>query len=677
MAKLFNNVITVFVVGILLLVIIPLSPVALDFMFILNIAISMTILLLSMQIKEPLEFSVFPSLLLITTLLRVGLNVSSTRLILGHDGQAGKVIKAFGEFVIGGSPVIGFIIFLIIVIVQFVVITKGAERVAEVSARFTLDAMPGKQMAIDADLNSGLIDEKTARARRVKIQREADFYGAMDGASKFVKGDAIVSIIIVCINILGGSIIGIVNGGKTIAEVLSIYTIATVGDGLVSQIPALMISTATGMVVTRAATDNSLSADLSKQLIAYPVVLMITGGVLLLLCVVPGFPIPVLLLIGGALLFFGIRLNNKANQPEKADSESLPVSETEFYKNTENIYTLLNVEPIEMEFGYSLLPLVDERKGGTFIDRVVMLRRQFATDMGFVMPPVHLKDNMSLKPNQYLIKLKGEEIARGEVLVDHFLAMNPNGSDEIEGIDTIEPAFGLKAKWVTAKERDAAQMYGYTTIDPLSVIITHLSELVKKNASELLGRKEIISIIDHLKKINKELVEDVIPSVINIGDLQKILSNLLTEQVPIKDMQSILETIGEYGATVKDTDLLTEYVRQSLKRTITRKYAENGSLNVLTVNPDLENIIMNSVKKNEHGSYFTMDPELMQRIIKAHLNEVGKVEELVDTPIVLMSPVVRLYYKKLIRQFTSGSIVLSFNEIEPDVQVHSIGTIAV
>jgi len=679
MAKLFNNVITVFVICILLLIIIPLKPVVLDFMFILNISLSLCILLLTMYIKEPLEFSVFPSLLLITTLMRVGLNVSSTRLILGNGGQAGRVIKAFGQFVIGGSPIVGFIIFLIIVIVQFVVITKGSERVAEVSARFTLDAMPGKQMAIDADLNSGLIDEKGAKLRRQKIQREADFYGAMDGASKFVKGDAIVSIIIVCINIIAGTIIGMVTLGKSLSEVLNIYTIATVGDGLVSQIPALIISTATGMIVTRAATENNLSTDLAKQLVAYPIIMIITGSVLLLMCLLPGFPVGVLLLIGGAFLFFGLRLNAKDKKKAPEETENKPVSETEFYKNTENIYSLLSVEPIEMEFGYSLLPLVDERKGGTFIDRVVMLRRQFASDMGFVMPPVHLKDNMSLKPNQYVVKLRGEEIARGEVLVDHYLAMNPEGkdSDGIDGIDTVEPAFGLKAKWVSGKERDKAEMLGYTTIDPLSVIITHLSELVKKHSSELLGRKEVISLLDNLKKTNKELAEDIIPSVIGTGELQKILCSLLNEQIPIKDLQTILETIGEYGATVKDSELLTEYVRQALKRTITRKYAENGTLKVLTVNPELENIIMNSVRKNEHGSYFSMDPEMMQKIVKAHLDEIGKVEELVDTPIVLMSPVVRLYYKKLIKQFTSGTTVLSFNEIEPDVQVHSIGTITV
>ncbi|MCX7615022.1 MAG: flagellar biosynthesis protein FlhA [Clostridiales bacterium] len=678
MTKIFNNLVTLFVICILLLIIIPLNTVFLDFMLIFNLSLSLSILLITMYIKEPLEFSVFPSILLITTLLRVGLNVSSTRLILGHDGEAGKVIKTFGQFVIGGNPIVGFIIFIIIVVVQFIVITKGAERVAEVSARFTLDAMPGKQMAIDADLNSGLIDEKMAKQRRLKIQREADFYGSMDGASKFVKGDAIVSIIIVCINIIAGTIIGLVTGGKTITEVLSIYTIATVGDGLVSQIPALMISTATGMIVTRAASENSLSMDLSSQFFAFPTIFTITGCTLLLMCLIPGFPFGVLILFGGFLLFLGYKLKKRDKKPKEELIDDLPVSETEFYKNSENIYSLLNVEPVEMEFGYSLLPLVDEKKGGTFIDRVVMLRKQFAAEIGLVIPSVHLRDNMGLRPNEYVIKLKGEEIARGEVLVGHFLAMDPGGTyEDVEGIDTIEPAFGLKAKWVNANNREVAQMYGYTIIDALSVIITHLSELVKKHASELLGRKEVNSLLDHMKKTDKQLVEDIIPAMISIGDLQKVLANLLNELIPIKDITTILETLGEYGNTVKDTDLLTEYVRQALKRTITRKYAENGDLKVITVNPDLENIIMSNVKKNEHGSYITMEPEMMQKIVRAHLGEINKIKDIVRDPIVLTSPVVRLYYKKLIRQFASESIVLSFNEIEADIQVQSLGVIAV
>ncbi len=678
MKKLLENSASLLVIGIVFLIIIPLPTMLLDIMLIFNITLSLWILLVTMYIKEALEFSVFPSILLITTLLRVTLNISSTRLILGNSGQAGQVIKTFGEFVIGGDPVVGLIIFIIIVVVQFIVITKGSERVAEVAARFTLDAMPGKQMAIDADLNSGLINDATARSRRLKIQREADFYGAMDGASKFVKGDAIVSIIILFVNILGGTVIGLVEGGKTIQEVLSIYTIATVGDGLVSQIPALLISTATGMIVTRAASQNSLSADLSQQIVSHPIATVITGGVLLLMCFIPGLPVLGLILIGGLLIFWGRKLKKKAETAEEPPKQELPISENEFYKNPENVYTLLGVEQIEMEFGYSLIPLVDEKKGGNFIDRVVMLRRQFATDMGMIIPSVRLRDNMGLGPNQYVIKLKGEEIARGEVLVDHFLAMNPGEViEEIEGIDAIEPAFGIKARWISADQRENAQMSGYTIIDPLSVIVTHLSELIKKHAHELLGRREVSGLLENVKKTNKELVDDIIPSILSLGDLQKVLGNLLSEQIPIKDMATILETVGEFALTVKDTDILTEYVRQALKRTITRKFTDSGRLKVVTVNPDLENVIMNNVKKTEHGSYVSMEPEAMQRIITAHITEMGRIKDIISNPVVLTSPVVRVYYKKLIEQFNQNTVVLSFNEIDPAVHIQSLGTISV
>ena len=489
MKKLFDNILTVFVICIVFLIIIPLSPTFLDVVIIINIALSLGILLLTMYIKEALEFSVFPSVLLVTTLLRLGINVSSSRLILGNNGYAGHVIKAFGEYVIGGSPVIGFIIFLIIIIAQFIIITKGSERVAEVAARFTLDAMPGKQMAIDADLNSGLIDEETAKARRQKIQREADFYGSMDGASKFIKGDAIVSILIVFVNSIGGIIVGMVQGGQDFSEVLRIYITATVGDGLVAQISALLISTATGMIVTRAASVNDLGTDLKTQIVSYPIAILITGGALIAMAAIPGFPVPLLLLFGALFIFLGWRLSRKSKEPEPAPQEELPVSETEYYKNTENIYSLLNIEPIEVEVGYSLVPLVDESKGGNFLNRVVMLRRQFAEDLGFVVPTVRLRDNAELGISEYVIKITGEPVARGEVLADRFLAMNQFGSEEeIEGIDTVEPVFQIPAKWITADKRERAMMCGYTVIDPLSVIITHLSEMVKAHAHELFGQ---------------------------------------------------------------------------------------------------------------------------------------------------------------------------------------------
>lgn len=681
MRKILDNALTVAIVGIIFLIIIPLGTGVLDVMLIVNISFSLVILLIAMNIKEALEFSVFPSILLITTLLRVALNVSSTRLILGNGGDAGSVIETFGNFVIGGNAVVGFIVFLIIVIVQFIVITKGSERVAEVAARFTLDAMPGKQMAVDADLNSGLIDDATAKIRRQKVQREADFYGSMDGAAKFIKGDAIVSIITMLINSVGGIIIGMVMGGGDIGTVVNTYIVATVGDGLVSQIPALLISTATGMVVTRAASVNSFSEDLKTQIISYPIALMIAGGVLVTMSVIPGFPVLILLLVGGGLIAGAVVLNRRrAPEPGQAPQPEgpLPVNDTEFYRNTENIYSLLNVEPIEVEVGYSLIPLVDEARGGNFINRVVMLRRQFAEEMGMVVPAVTLRDNAELGVNEYVIKLKGEPIAGGEVLADHFLAMNPiDGAQEIEGIDTLEPAFKIRAKWITADMRELAQMSGYTVIDPLSVIVTHLSEIIKKNAHELFGRKELILLLDNLKKTNRELVEDLVPAVVSHLDLQKVLCNLLNEQIPIRDLQTILETLGEYGPNVKDADLLTEYVRQALKRTITRRFAQDGSLKVVTLNPEIENLIMGGVRKTAGNSYVSLEPNVMQTIVTSHMEQENRLKDQLSDVVVLTSPVVRCYYRKLIEQFSSEAVVLSFNEIMNDVNIQALGTISI
>lgn len=678
--KLKNSIVLLGIASVIVLIVIPLSPVVLDLMLILNITMSLSIFLISMYIKEPLEFSIFPSILLITTLFRVALNISSTRLILGKGGEAGAVIKTFGQFVIGGNAVVGIIIFIILVIVQFIVITKGAERVAEVAARFTLDAMPGKQMAIDADLNSGLINEEMAKERRLKIQREADFYGSMDGASKFVKGDAILSIIIVFIDIIAGSIIGIVQEGQTFSEVLQKYIIATVGDGLVSQLPSLMISTAMGMIVTRAASQNNLGEDLTKQFTANPDVFPIVGFIVLLLALIPGFPKLLIIALASALILGGIYLKKRVEKEIAADvpEAPVPVTETEYYKNTENIYSLLNIEPIEVEFGYSLLPLIDESKGGGFIDRVVMLRRQFATEVGMVIPSVRLRDNAAINPNQYIIKIKGEEVARGEVLVNYHLAMNPGEvEEEIEGIETVEPAFGLPAKWITEDLVDTAAMNGYTVIDPLSVILTHFSEVVKQHAHELLSRQDVASLLDNLKKTNKSIVEEIVPDIVSIGDLQKILSNLLMERIPIRDLATILETAADYSGTIKDTDLLTEYVRQALRRTITRKFASDGQIKVILLNPDLENYIINNVKKTEHGSYSMIAPEILQKIVSSHVNEVSRVSQYISNPVILASPIVRLYYKKLIEQFIPDAVVLSYNEIEPSVQIQSLGTISV
>ena len=681
MKKVLDNAVTVAIVGIIFLIIIPLSTGFLDVMLIANIAFSLIILLITMNIREALEFSVFPSILLITTLLRVALNVSSTRLILGNGGQAGQVIHTFGNFVIGGNPVVGFIVYLIIVIVQFVVITKGSERVAEVAARFTLDAMPGKQMAVDADLNSGLIDDATAKIRRQKVQREADFYGSMDGAAKCIKGDAIVSIITMLINSIGGIIIGMVMGGGDFGTVVNTYIVATVGDGLAGQIPALLISTATGMLVTRAASVNSFSEDLKTQIVSYPIALMTAGGVLLAMTVIPGFPVIVLILLGGGLIAAATMLNRRkkpVSEKPKQPAGPLPVNETEFYRNTDNIYSLLSVEPIEVEVGYSLIPLVDEARGGNFINRVVMLRRQFAEEMGMVVPAVTLRDNAELGVNEYVIKIKGEPIAGGEVLSDHFLAMNPiEGAQEIEGIDTVEPAFKIRAKWITADMREQAQMSGYTVIDPLSVIVTHLSEIIKKNAHELFGRKELIQLLDNFKKTNKELVDDLVPAVVSHLELQKVLCNLLAEQIPIRDLQTILETLGEYAPNVKDPDLLTEYVRQALKRTITRRFASDGNLKVVTLNPEIENLIMGGVRKTAGNSYVSLEPSVMQNIVNSHMEQENRLKDQLNDVVVLTSPVVRCYYRKLIEQFSSEAVVLSFNEIMNDVNIQALGTISI
>lgn len=688
MKKLFNNAVALFVVLIIALVIIPLPTPLLDMMFLLNITLSLMVLLITMYVRTALDFSVFPSILLIATLFRLSLNISSTRLILTKQGEAGQVIKTFGTFVLQGNPVVGFIIFLIIVLVNFLVITKGSERISEVAARFRLDAMPGKQMAIDADLNSGLIDEKQARARREDVQREAEFYGAMDGASKFVKGDAIMAIIVTFINLIAGMIIGMVQGGKSFNEVLNIYTIASVGDGLVSQIPALLVSTATGMIVTRAASNSTLGKDLAGQFIAQPIAIILAGFALLSMCLIPGMPIIQLLILASLLIGFGFTLlkKQKAEDLKLAPAAGIevengaptPENEAEYYKNIDNIYHLLPLDAIEMEFGYSLIPLVDERSGSSFIERLVMFRKQFAVDMGMVIPAVRLRDSASLNPNQYVIKIKGEEVARGEVLMDYYLALDPgNLTGEIDGIDTIEPAYGIPSKWITPDKKDMAEIYGYTVIDPLSVVMTHLSETVRKHASELLSRQDVSQILDNLKKYNEPLVTDVVPGVITQANLQKVLCRLLKEEIPIRDIETILETISNSAATVHDPEMLTEYVRQALRRTITRQWSEGGQIRVITLDSGIEKTIINSISKNEHGTYLALDPQTTQKIITKLSECINNVKDVVNTPIILTSPVVRLYFSKLLQQFYPKAVVLSFNELENNVQIQAVANIAV
>ncbi|HBC30038.1 MAG TPA: flagellar biosynthesis protein FlhA [Clostridiales bacterium] len=680
MRSIFKNSISIFIISVILMIIVPLPPFFLDLMFIINIAISIVILLTTMYIREALEFSVFPSLLLITTLFRLSLNVSSTRLILTNNGHAGAVIATFGNFVLQGNAVVGFIIFLIIVLVQFIVITKGAERVAEVTARFTLDAMPGKQMAIDADLSSGIITEQEAMLRRKNVQRESDFYGAMDGATKFVKGDAIMAIVITFINFAGGIIIGMVQGGDTFAGVLQTYSIATVGDGLVSQIPALLISTATSMIVTRAASESSLNVDLTNQIRSQPVVLIISGVVILFMVLIPGFPLPQVITLSSLLIFLGISLLKsrvRVTAERDTDEEEEPVSEEEYFRNIDNIYELIQIDPIAMEVGYSLIPLVDT-DGGNFIDRVVMFRRQFAQDMGMVVPSVRLKDNGYLNPNEYVIKIKGEEVAKGEILVEYYLALDPgNLTGEVDGIETIEPAYGIPSRWIKKDKKELAEIYGYTVIDPLSVLITHLSETVKTHAHELLSRQDLNQLLNNIKKDNELLVEEVVPGVLSPGNLQKILSNLLKEGIPIKDMETILETVSDYGASVKDTEMLTEYVRQALKRTITRKWSEGGQIRVITLSTDVEKLIINSISKNEKGSYLSIDPELMQKLVTQLIEQINKLKGEINMPIILTSPFVRGYFRKLLDQFYPKSVVLSFNEIDNSVQIQALGNVAI
>ena len=688
MKNILNNVVSLIVVMIVLLLIIPLSPFFLDVMIILNIAVSLIILLVSMNIKEALEFSIFPSLLLITTLYRIGINISSTRSILSNSGTAGQVIQSMGDFVLQGNVVVGVIIFLIIVLVQFLVITKGAERVAEVAARFTLDAMPGKQMAIDADLGSGLITEDEAKERRYKIQKEADFYGSMDGATKIVKGDATMSLIITAVNFLGGCVIGMVQGTMGFTEVLQVYSIATIGDGLVSQIPALLISTATGMIVTRAVAEDSLNIDVTRQFGAQPKAIMIAGGVLAILIAIPGMPkfqlavIALTMMLGGWYLLRRMEEFSRVPEPAMApgggmsptDIEQMQMEDEENFKDINSVYDLLSVEPIEMEFGYSLIPLVDEASGGRMIDRIVIFRRQYAQEMGLVIPSIRLRDSSSLNTNQYVIKIKGEEVAKGEILVDYYLALEPpNLEKEIDGIDTIEPAYGIPSKWITVDKKEMAEIYGYTVIDPLSVMLTHLSETVKKHAHELLNRPEVVRLVENMKRQAPELVEELIPQLISYGNFQKILTNLLKEGIPIKDM----ETIVDSSMTVRDLDSITENIRVALKRTITRKFCEGNSMRVVTLDAELEKTIITSLTNGDHGVYLALSPEVMQGVITQMTEEVRKFQELGQVPIILTSQVVRVHFYRLVEQFFPDVFVLSFNEISNNIQIQAVGNIAV
>ncbi|MDD2375599.1 MAG: flagellar biosynthesis protein FlhA [Eubacteriales bacterium] len=667
----------VFVV--IILIIVPLSPVFLDFLLVVNISLAVTVLLLSLFTKEALDFSVFPPLLLILTLFRLALNISSTRLILGNNGEAGAVIKTFGGFVIGGNIVVGVIIFAIIIIIQFLVITKGSERVAEVAARFTLDAMPGKQMAIDADLNSGLIDEQQAKVRRSKIQREADFYGAMDGASKFVKGDAIVSILVTIINIVGGIVIGMMTSDLAIEEVIAKYTLATVGDGLVSQIPALMISTATGIIVTRAASEDNLGAEISSQLFSQPTVLYAAGVIITALSLIPGLPKLPIWMIGIFMVVLATIIRRNILNAQAVPAADTAVEEiARESRKPENVVSLLGVDPIELEFGYGLIPLADANQGGDLSDRVVMIRRQCAMDLGLIIPGIRLRDNVLLKTNEYVVRIRGEEIARGEIMADHYLAMNAEESRlPIKGIETVEPAFGLPALWISRSEREKAELAGYTIVDPPSVLATHLSELLKRHANELLDRQQVQTLVDNLKQSQPALVDEVIPKLFTLGEVQKVLSGLLREGVSIRDMGTILETLSDYSGATRNPDMLIEYCRQRLKRTISKRFVGDGIARVITLDPQLEQLIIERLRQTEQGSFVALSPDQIQKLLHNLRSALERMMSVGINPVVLTSPAVRPHFKKMVEQMSPELAVLSYNEIDAAIEIHAEGMVSI
>ncbi|WP_211184539.1 flagellar biosynthesis protein FlhA [Paenibacillus lemnae] len=664
------------VIGIVLMMILPIPAWLLDVLLVINISLALIILLVAMNTKEALEFSIFPSLLLITTLFRLSLNVSTTKLILS-EGEAGDVVATFGSWIAGGQIAIGFVVFLILVVVQFIVITKGSERVAEVAARFTLDAMPGKQMSIDADLNAGMINETQARERRQKVEREADFYGAMDGASKFVKGDAIASIIILLINLIGGFIIGMSIHGMSFGEAMSTFSILTIGDGLVSQIPALLISTAAGLIVTRAASDGNLSDDLSSQLLSYPKLLYIVAatvtmlGLLTPIHVMTTFPIAIALFIAARKMQSS--LDRKQVEVEQLEEEQ----QIEEVRSPESVINLLQVDPIEFEFGYGLIPLADTQQGGDLLDRIIMIRRQCALEMGLVVPVIRIRDNIQLKPNEYVIKIKGNTVGGGELLLNHYLAMSPGYEDDlITGIETTEPAFGLPALWIDEAAKERAELAGYTVVDPPSVVATHLTELIKRHAHELIGRQETKALIDNIRESYPVLVDDLIPSILSVGDVQKVLAKLLKEKISIRDLVTIFETLADSGQYSKDPDVLTEYVRQSLSRQITQQYVQEGeAMRVITVGPALEKKIAESVQQTEQGSYIAMDPVSTQSIFQKLSEQVNRLIQMGQQPVLLTSPAIRMYLRQVIERSMQDIPVLSYSELEPNVEIQSVGVV--
>ena len=648
----------------------------LDILLAINILVAMVVLFNSLFAKEVLDMASFPTMLLFTTIFRISLNVSSTKLIL-KNGDAGKVVDTFGKFVGGGNLVIGIIIFIILIIVQFIVINKGSERVAEVTARFTLDAMAGKQMAIDSDLNTGAITDKEAAERRKKLQQENSFFGSMDGATKYVKGDATAGLIITGINLVGGIVMGMVYGGLSINDALSKYTILTIGDGLSSQIPSLLISLATGILVTKASSDGELGDEIVGQLFSMDRVLIMVGAALSVLGILTPLPWYIFVPLGAALIFYGRKLGTKAGEAKIEESAEQEENEAQEIRKPENVVSLLNVDHIELEFGYGIIPLADVNQGGDLLDRVVMIRRQIALELGAVVPIIRLRDNIQLNPNQYVIKIKGIQVSEGEILFDHYMAMNPGYvEEEITGIPTFEPSFHLPAIWITESQRERAESLGYTVVDPPSIIATHLTEVIRQHIAELLTRQDVQNLINNIKDNNSTLIDELVPKLMGIGEIQKVLQNLLEEGISIRDLVTILETLADHAAVTRDPDILTEYARQGLKRAISSKYFTVGEVtNVVTVDPAIEQEIMNSVKNTEQGSYLSLDPERSKKIVEALGNELKKLEDMGKNPIVITSPIVRMYFRNLAKDYYKDIIVISYNEVESNVELQSVGMV--
>ena len=666
----------IYLLSAVLFFIISIPSALLDVLLALNIGIALVILFNSLYAKEVLDMASFPTILLFTTIFRISLNVSSTKLIL-KNGDAGRVVAVFGEFVGGGNLVIGIIIFIILIIIQFVVINKGSERVAEVTARFTLDAMAGKQMAIDSDLNTGAITDKEAAEKRKKLQQENSFFGSMDGATKYVKGDATAGLIITGINMVGGIVMGMLYGGLTINEALQKYTILTIGDGLCSQIPSLLISLSTGILVTKASSDGELGDEMVGQLFSIDRVLMMVGSAMAILGVTTPLPWYIFIPFGVALILLSRRVGVKEGEAKIEEEVEREETEAQEIRKPENVVSLLNVDPIELEFGYGIIPLADVNQGGDLLDRVVMIRRQVALELGAVVPIIRLRDNIQLNPNQYVIKIKGIQVSEGEILFDHYMAMNPGYvEEEITGIPTFEPSFHLPAIWITEGQRERAESLGYTVVDPPSIIATHLTEVIRQHIAELLTRQDVQNLINNIKDNNTALIDELVPKLLSIGEIQKVLQNLLEEGISIRDLVTIFETLADHASVTRDTDILTEYVRQSLKRAISGKYfPPNEVTNVVTLDPAVEQEIMGSVKNTEQGSYLALDPERVKKIIASLTEQLKKLEDMGRNPIVITSPIVRLYFKKMAQDYFKDIIVISYNEVESNIELQSVGMV--